>query len=650
MTQAKHLLTLAASTISSRPEFGGGDIRGEKQVIEEHILKGGAGSEACWTTEDKESVENIVRGCLTWKEVLRAVMEHFYEWSGEKWLKCDYVPFMILLYQTLLTSSLLLPWYKAVPARKAYPLVRYLLETDLSPVVRDVVETSWLVERHTYVQRVEAVEETIQMRYERGMVPRKEGRIIESDPFLLTVPNERRIPTPEIVSNVPKAKPIPKSMYEPPREQSLLDNEKRERRERAKESYFRAQQTLFAVAKQRPRPKASSRTPSPPASPPSKPKLRARPLKTSTPPEIKQTTTTILRESTLLRQQSSQQAEHLQNVLQTLIAASTPKSRSRSPSPTRTRLLIQLQHEQAYMAKQEVAKANRDVAKAVEQQKRELKERKEVETKELEEEKRRIRKEVRETLEAVGEARKKVEEEKAKIAQQTQSETAALLAIAAQEQEAEQQRKTLLIAQIRALESRIPPVGSVIKNVDLTSHANLGLLGEMSVIELQERLLRARVQEERMKEVKREEIEREKKEKERLIQQKVDEIERARRERGRTRLNQGQSRQMGSSLDTQKSKTHDPEIETLKKALEAKKNARKQTRVKLARSKPHIKAVTPTTDLRNLERSYILRRTEMEQMLLQSTEAASGDAFESGLEADVETQESEIGSRELFVS
>jgi hypothetical protein len=52
------------------------------------------------------------------------------------------------------------------------------------------------------------------------------------------------------------------------------------------------------------------------------------------------------------------------------------------------------------------------------------------------------------------------------------------------EAEEELARKSELIQQIRLLEKSMPPVGSIVKSIDLSETSNQGLLGEMSVVEV----------------------------------------------------------------------------------------------------------------------------------------------------------------------
>lgn len=95
-----------------------------------------------------------------------------------------------------------------------------------------------------------------------------------------------------------------------------------------------------------------------------------------------------------------------------------------------------------------------------------------------------------------------------------------------EEREAEEQRvKADLIRQIRALE-RVPVVRA--KKFDPTESSGLGLLDEMSIAELRERLAINKKRAEEEEEARREEIVRAKQEKEALVSGKVQQLQRLR--------------------------------------------------------------------------------------------------------------------------
>merc|ERR1719378_171650 len=83
------------------------------------------------------------------------------------------------------------------------------------------------------------------------------------------------------------------------------------------------------------------------------------------------------------------------------------------------------------------------------------------------------------------EAKDRLREYKRKIVEEVNKESQNLMKIALEEAEEEMRQKVALIAKIRAIES-VPVIR--FKYVDLTETSGAGLLGEMSVSELRERL------------------------------------------------------------------------------------------------------------------------------------------------------------------
>jgi hypothetical protein len=88
---------------------------------------------------------------------------------------------------------------------------------------------------------------------------------------------------------------------------------------------------------------------------------------------------------------------------------------------------------------------------------------------------------VQEIKEGIQEARAKIIEDNIKNAAEMMIEYEAQKERAAKEAEEELARKAELIKQIRLLEKSIP---SISKKIDLTETSGLGILGEMSILEV----------------------------------------------------------------------------------------------------------------------------------------------------------------------
>ena len=117
---------------------------------------------------------------------------------------------------------------------------------------------------------------------------------------------------------------------------------------------------------------------------------------------------------------------------------------------------------------------------------------------------------------------------------------------AKKEAQEERLRKTEIIHQIKLLEKNIPAVGTYVKDVDLTETSGFGLLGEMSVLELQERLVLVKLKHKQAQDVKRQEIANKKKKQSELIDRKLEEIDKERDERRSRRVQKTLPDRVGS--------------------------------------------------------------------------------------------------------
>ncbi|NXB92640.1 CFA99 protein, partial [Vidua chalybeata] len=194
------------------------------------------------------------------------------------------------------------------------------------------------------------------------------------------------------------------------------------------------------------------------------------------------------------------------------------------------RLQGKLSYEEAVLAHQNVIQENKKKADLLREEKTELMH--------LYAEKRlQEQKEMKELVEQVMEGHKNVKQVKAKIQEYKQQivqrvceESGELLRKALEEKEEKNRKRYELIQQIRAIEST-PSIRQ--KFVDLTETGGHGLFGEMSIVELRERLALLKEEQKAAEEEKRDQIIHEKQAKEQLILDKLDQISQFRAELGR---------------------------------------------------------------------------------------------------------------------
>ncbi|KAJ3164778.1 hypothetical protein HDU88_004990 [Geranomyces variabilis] len=627
-------------------------VRTEEELLEEYFA-GTAGSSLDET--DKTFLAEVLNGCARHRLALEVALNAFYVQTGERLLRHEYNLYAVLFYLTLfrlsdLTFSRLRAILLSYPPANAVPFARFVFDKDrITGMLQDrwnlLLDADWVQENivEPVVLCLEPASELIAELDNKaavGMVVKRDcgKQPTEKAPFMLTKPKPRRIPAPnEIVPNVVKARPVPRSVYKGTGEREALEKTKADNRAKLKEAYARSDANQFAVVHRKPA--VAARAASPPAPP--RPRIQHRPVPSNLREVIpvKLTTTAILREDALVRKQKQEQLAWLNEVEMGLKdggefrqwrdGGRAKEESDKKLEMERRRLEIQLIHEDAFEAKQELLKENRQVAKRPAASREEraaeilaeritLRAAGEAERKEQEEENRKRVGEIQSMAEEIQMAKLKVTENNLRIAltvilnaaAEITQQTKQLREQAIAEQAAEHARKAELIAEIRQLERSIPSVGTIVKLVDPTETSNLGLLSEMSVAELQERLLHARVQVAEDEERRREEIGLERKERVEMIGRRLREIEiqrnerrRRRRERAATGSDHALETQTGSGIS---SPPLDPAatsaLDLLREKLQAKRSARLNAqRLPVRKSPTRTVATLPPSEWSELD-------------------------------------------------
>ena len=130
----------------------------------------------------------------------------------------------------------------------------------------------------------------------------------------------------------------------------------------------------------------------------------------------------------------------------------------------------------------------------------------------------------------IGESRNRLKELKQEIVKKVSAESKELLARALEEAEKEMKRRAELIAHIRALES-VPLIHQ--KLFDRTETPGHGILDEMSVAELEERIALMKIERERERMEKQDLIIQEKRQRQEMLTEALDQIARHRMARSR---------------------------------------------------------------------------------------------------------------------
>ncbi|KAF1588196.1 UNVERIFIED_CONTAM: Cilia- and flagella-associated protein 99, partial [Eudyptes robustus] len=255
---------------------------------------------------------------------------------------------------------------------------------------------------------------------------------------------------------------------------------------------------------------------------------------------IKLNAAAILREGALYQRKMEQELKRIENLLR---GAGDPSEFLEWQKQMRgkdleeqlaeiecRRLQGKLSHEEAVLAHQNVIQENKKKADLMREEKAELMHR--YAEKRLQEQK-----EMRDLVEQVVEGHKnakqakiKLQKYKQRIVQEVCEENRELLRQALEEEEEKLRKRYELIQQIRAIES-LPSIRH--KFVDLTETGGHGLICEMSIVELRERLALLREAQKAAEEEKRDQIIHEKQAKEQLLLDKLDQISLFRAQLGR---------------------------------------------------------------------------------------------------------------------
>ncbi|ORY48674.1 hypothetical protein BCR33DRAFT_714403 [Rhizoclosmatium globosum] len=538
----------------------------EKEMLAEYWKENNIELEA-----DKVFMEETLMGCVRHEKVIDITLKLFYKNTGGRYLKSEYNLFAVLAFLCLyrlpedMPFSTLTKFFKSYNPTKMARFLAFLFDSAhliddgiLSRawgtiLDRDHIKAKMLLPLLSHADEAKTLIEDLIIRSEKGMVPKKSTKPnTEAAPFVLTVQNPRKIPEPPYThSTLTKARPIPKSVYTGTGELEAIEKAKAENRRRVQEQHEKFDQSQYEIAKkaiERSKRPVQVKVDSP--EPSHHPSVKAKPVPTSLYDHvpIKMTTATILREDALVRQKKLDEEKLVSEVEFTLRDTNEfhnwrdelqkKAEEERKLDMEKLRLKVQLLHEESFLSRQEKVAENQTLVKEVKEEKETLKVLTEQARKELDIENKKKIEDVHEIMEGVIKAKEKVMVDKQKKAADIVTETQLLREKAQREAEEELARKVELIQQIRLLEKAIPPVGALVKTLDLTETSNLGLLGEMSIVELHERLAQMKLQHIERAEEKRAEIIQHKTLRLTQISEKLEEIDRERQERKLIRLEQ----------------------------------------------------------------------------------------------------------------
>ncbi|XP_073094055.1 cilia- and flagella-associated protein 99 isoform X3 [Manis javanica] len=574
------------------------------------------------SSQKQAFILEVLSGCLEYHRLLTTVVDAFYVRDGRLCLWADYNLFKVICYLATfqlgeLGFQLFCDIVKSQPLDKMCKFLRFFFSPlNLSSWVKDewslvyeaaYVKENWIAPLMRWQPEVqELIKQLEAVLANQSPLLKTKAKVTEPKEFNLTTPRSRAIPMPEPVPAVAKPRPVPRSTYQQPKEQHLLDKTKRHNRRRAEELLLRAnvEEMQCAVPRSRREPPTQGTGASPRLLQGSKKNLQLRfmPRILKTPKltfyrpnniPVKLNTAAILREGALYQRQVERELQRVDRLVdgagdfsEFLEWQKKMQARDREEQLAAgecRRLLGKLSHEEAALARQHLVRGNKQKADQKKEEMTELMQ--QCAERRLQEER-----SMRELVEQVTEAQKNVKvaqtrllKGRQQIVQEVIEESRELLQRSAEAAKEEQRRRCELISQLRALETQPMRKG---KLVDLTQIPGYGLEGEMSVVELRERLALLKDAQRRAEEDKRDQIIQDKRSKSQELQNVVEQISLCRAAMGRSAALRWEEKKAGAAAPGLRSQ--DERVLALQRRIE-------ETAAERRRQAPLLQVSAPRT-------------------------------------------------------
>ncbi|XP_077202052.1 cilia- and flagella-associated protein 99 [Paroedura picta] len=493
----------------------------------------------------------ILAGCIEDKLLWDVVVNAFYIRDGKHCALSDHNLYVVVCYlATFQLEELGLQQFgkivKSLDVAKICKFLRFFFNAmNLRTWIKDewsqiydsaYVTANWIEPLLRWQPKVQQLIDQIDDKLAKDIS--SSSKITEPKDFHLTVPNPRPVLIPEPILQTKYAKQVPEAIYKPPRLEQCLQEIKAKNRQKAEDRLLEANLNQFSCAAPKTECKRAILYEAPkPAERFQAQKIKGKTENTS----IKLNATAILREGVLYQRKMEQELNRLEHLLR---GARDPSEfldwqkqmrehdrHQQLAEEECRRLQGKLSYEEAILAHQNCAQKNQE--KAEQERLEEVKMRQQLKEVRLEEEreKKKLVQQVAEGHKNAKQALAKLQKYKHQIAQEVSEESRGLLLQVLKREEEQFKKRCELIQEIRAMEY-LPFCKN--KFVDLTQTADHGVLGEMSIVELHERLALLKEAQKKAEEEKRDLIIREKCDKEKLLLDKLEQISMFREAFGRT--------------------------------------------------------------------------------------------------------------------
>ncbi|XP_070607372.1 cilia- and flagella-associated protein 99 isoform X2 [Erythrolamprus reginae] len=492
------------------------------------------------TNEIPVPVMDILCGCLQYKTVLDVVVDAFYIRDGKLCLLSERNMYFVICYlATFQLEELGLQRFskiiKSMDRAKICKFLRFFfnmvnLQTWIKDEWSQIYDSVYVNEN--WIEPLEKWQPKIQeLINQMDKIEDKHVTIVlkktEPHEFHLTVPNPRAILIPEQIPQQEKTKPVPKTTYKPPRMKQQLDMIKLKNRQQAEGVLLEANINQFSCAAPVFDYRCYMKAARIPVEKFEAQKIR---FKTENTP-VKLNTAAILREGVLYQKKVEQELQRIQDLLRGAQDPSkflewqqqlSEKELTQELTEAECRKLQgKLSYEEAILARQYCIQEKKKNAEQKREEKAEMHLQLEERCLQERKEKQKKAQQVAEGHKNVKQAQMKLQKCKQQIVQEVSKKSQDLLLQALKDEEEKYKKRYELIQQIRAIEY-VPFLNN--RFIDLTKTANHGVLGEMSIVELQERLALLKKSQQKAEEDKRDLIIHEKHAKEQLLLDKLDQI------------------------------------------------------------------------------------------------------------------------------
>jgi len=591
-----------------------------------------------WKSIDDENrafIVEVFSGCSRFANALKVVVGRYYKTEGKNSLIADKNMYTFLAYLAVfrLDEVGISHFRKFILTQDLNKVLKFLDFMFDETNLKTWIFAEWCkLYEHSYVQvqllspilrwlpELNDMVTNLKTRISSGATTKTSKPPTAVKPFALTKPRPRSVPIPEKIPKLEKHKPAPVSTYKRPKEVDILSKKRDENKKRAEKQLMEASMKQFSCANSEKSEKTKEKLRKHIEEENAKldftrHKAKSAPSTSMNIP-IRLNAAAIMREGALINQKEDDIEKKLMNFsMGGLDISDFTKWQQEMKKKDldeqlaeieRRRLAGKISFEDAILARHNLIKENKQKVSEIKKETKEMMDKYLQEKLTKDNEMRNLVQQIMEDTKNAKEAGVRLKEYKRKIVQEFNEENQSLMKAALEEAEEEMRQKVALIAKIRAIES-VPIMR--FKYVDLTETSGAGLLGEMSVAELKERLALLRVAQKEDEEKKRNDIIQAKVEKDQFLMDTLESISQRRAEKERENAQRSAERKKHKQHETKDEKVLEMQQKLEEKRLERKREKQAQ-QVRPVRSTRQKELLTEKKALEELRWSELEKRRE----------------------------------------